>query len=141
MKIVNTVLSIKYQTCKLFSFFNRIVTEASLCDYIFYLKCRVETLSPVENIYKYTLILSFAEGSEYKLIDCKSDSSVACTCNRFIYLFCCCCCGCLLLNLHRRKTKKTRNFNREECLGSPHTGYRPANKPVLYNLGIVQYLA
>ena len=33
---------------------------------------------------------------------------------------------CLLLNLLKTKAKrKVGNFNRGECLGSPHTGYEP----------------
>ena len=42
--------------------------------------------------FKSKLIVSFANGSgTYKLLECKGDSSVACTFNRFIFsLFRCC---------------------------------------------------
>ena len=50
--------------------------------------------------FKSKLIVSFANGSgNYKLIECKGDSSVACTFNRFIFSLFVVVFGCLLQTL------------------------------------------
>ena len=62
--------------------------------------------------FKSKLIVSIADGSgNYKLIECKGDSSVACTFNRFICFFFRCAFSCLLRTfLNTYAKKKNRKF-------------------------------